>query len=370
MMTFAEIELKRIQKKIKHDIDTFQLNLKDLVVYTEAASGYYFFTPLICAMAGASKVYAVTRNTSWGKASEIIHDTMKLAEAWGYGSIIKCSTEKIESEITTSDIIMNMGHVRPIDRAMIDLMKPTAVIPLMWETWEIRPGEIDLDACDKKGIMVMGTDEKKLEMFPLAGYLVLYLLNQCKVEIYKNKFFVFASGPVLEGIHSVFTDNHIPFYWTGFDQEIPKQCKDNFISPHEKQKILDWISNCEAVICAEHVHPKPVIAVDGIITPEELINANDTTLLLYKGGIIDYPKIKELGIWIYPDKQVPFGTFTTYSYELGPGPVLELNAAGIKVGEVMTRARLMGLSIKEAEEYAFKYSPAMLLNASGRSGPF
>jgi hypothetical protein len=42
-------------------------------------------------------------------------------------------------------VVTNSGHVRPIDEAMVALMKPTAVVPLMFEAWEAEAGRSDLD---------------------------------------------------------------------------------------------------------------------------------------------------------------------------------------------------------------------------------
>ena len=46
-------------------------------------------------------------------------------------------------------------------------------------------------------------------------------------------------------------------------------------------------------------------------------------------------------------------------YYLGPKPVVELYAAGLKVGETMSRGRLSGLTPEKAAESAMKHSLAM-----------
>ena len=62
--------------------------------------------------------------------------------------------------VAQADIITNSGHVRPIDAEMIGWMKPTAVIPLMYEAWEFRDADLDLAACQRRGIVVAGTNER------------------------------------------------------------------------------------------------------------------------------------------------------------------------------------------------------------------
>ena len=50
----------------------------------------------------------------------------------------------------------------------------------------------------------------------------------------------------------------------------------------------------------------------------------------------------------------------TFAY-LGPKPVIELHAAGLKVGEVMARARLEGYPVDEVEQITLRNAPAQLI---------
>jgi len=356
---FSEFERKRIIKIVNQYLDEYKLDLGGLVIYTEAASGYYLFTPLICAMAGAKKVYALTRDSSWGKAEEIKAVTNEFARLWNLDGAIEVVLEKYPEHISQSDIIANLGFVRPIDTEMISWMKETAVIPLMWETWEFRPAEIDLGACKEAGILVMGTDEHKIDFIKYAAYLVWKILFEYNIEIYKNKFFIFTSDPLAKIINEIFYDNKIEYSWTSFDECIENQYKPFFINRNDKESILTYISQCDVVICEEKSHNKCIIGDNGIITPIELRNANDSILLILRSGVVDYKRMKELGIEIYPDSSPAMGHSTVCSYHLGPRTALELNIAGLKVGEAMARARLSGLSLRTAAIQAMKYSPAM-----------
>ena len=51
--------------------ETFRLDLTQLVVYTEAASGTYLHTPILAACAGAERVYALARDSSYGSAADV-----------------------------------------------------------------------------------------------------------------------------------------------------------------------------------------------------------------------------------------------------------------------------------------------------------
>src|SRR6478672_1970860 len=104
-----------------------------MAVYTEAASGAYLFAPILAAMAGARRVYALTADSSYGPGAEIDAMTLSAARRVGVSERLHITLKKAVEHVADSDIITNSGFVRPIDRTMISWMKPTAVVPLMWE---------------------------------------------------------------------------------------------------------------------------------------------------------------------------------------------------------------------------------------------
>ena len=58
---------------------------------------------------------------------------------------------------------------------MVSLMKPTAVVPLMYESWELRHTDVDVAACRRRGLRVAGTNERHPEVaiFEYLGLVVL-----------------------------------------------------------------------------------------------------------------------------------------------------------------------------------------------------
>ena len=81
------------------------------------------------------------------------------------------------------DLVTNTGFVRPIDNNLINSLSSNAVISLMWEPWEIRKNEIDLEKIKEKGIKIFGTNESdyRLKTMNYLGYLVLYFLLDQKI---------------------------------------------------------------------------------------------------------------------------------------------------------------------------------------------
>ena len=163
----------RFIETIKESIRKLELDLEDLVVLTEAASGNYACTPIISALAGSEKVYAYGRDSRFGKAKDVIANIKKIAAKLEVNDKIEFITELDEDLISQADIVTNLGPLRPIGSEFINKMKETAAIPLMREPWEFREGEIDLKACKDRGIIVMGTNENHpdLLIFDYLGHL-------------------------------------------------------------------------------------------------------------------------------------------------------------------------------------------------------
>ena len=103
----------RAVRLMKDAIRTFKLDLAGLNVYTEAANGVYSFTPVIAALAGAGKVHGATQDSRWAPAEQVRRDTMALAGYCGVGDRVHVTLEKVQADVAESDIVTNLGWVRP-----------------------------------------------------------------------------------------------------------------------------------------------------------------------------------------------------------------------------------------------------------------
>src|SRR5262245_24685436 len=124
---------KRLVGLMHSAIERCRLDLSGAVALTEAASGAYAVTPVLAAMAGADRVFAISRTTKYGAFEEISANTQQLAKLAGVASRLEIIAQKTREVVSQSDVITNSGHVRPINAEMISWMKPGVVIPLMYE---------------------------------------------------------------------------------------------------------------------------------------------------------------------------------------------------------------------------------------------
>ena len=70
-------------------------------------------------------------------------------------------------------------------------------------------------------------------------------------------------------------------------------------------------------------------------------------------------KLQKSNLDYFPKNIMPFGVLTHQPYNLGPRPVLELFAAGVKVGEQMARCRISGMSLEKTIKFVLKKTLAM-----------
>jgi hypothetical protein len=166
----------------------------------------------------------------------------------------------------------------------------------MWETWEAREGEIDLAACRQRGILVLGTHEERV---PHSMY------PYCGFTALK---LLFELG--VEGYRT-----RLALLGSGI---LARSIHDIFTRLEIR---TDWFG-------------------DGDGPPQRY--GDLAAFWREHGSLCD--------VLLLADQ---------HSRSLGSKPVLELYAAGLKVGEAMARARLSGLSVDAARAVALRASPAM-----------
>ena len=146
--------------KLIRQVEILELNLKDKIVLTEAASGAYIVTPVIAALAGA-KVYAYSKTTRYGKLEDIFSSTRELAGQFGKFPLDIQLIDHISPEIIAqADVITNSGHLRPLDEPLLRHAKDGLVIPLMYEAWEWRDTDVDIHYVRKRGFQIGATNER------------------------------------------------------------------------------------------------------------------------------------------------------------------------------------------------------------------
>lgn len=342
-------------KKLLRDlISKFGLNLDGLNVYTEAASGYYAYCPILAALAGAKHVTAQVRDSRFGLAQNIVSGTRQLAELYGVGDIIEFVDHRSFQHLARADILTNSGHVRPIDRDLIDALKPTAVIPLMWETWELRQSDFDLARCREREILVLGTNEQagSCNMRPFIALTGLKLMLDLGYD----------GGPVLILGNAPLPGATLVDKFRSLDLHVTWVSDD----PAADIPYCDLMTHFTVeggkythMMVAEHHNSMLLLGPKGLLDFDSISLINPSLQVGILCGNVDASALRASGLRFLPELIAPFGFMTYQPAALGPRPVLTLYAAGLKVGERMARARLQGLSPSQAASLAIHESPAM-----------
>ena len=312
-------------------IDRLSLDLTDRIVLTEAASGAYIVTPIIAAMSGAKKVYALTKSSRFGNAEDIEKSTYALAEYTGVEDRIEVITSKLPEIIAQADIITNSGHIRPIDRAMIELMKPTAVIPLMYEAWEFRQDDVDIKVCRQKGIRVAGTNERHpaIDVFSFLGNMAVKMANDGGLSCFGNHIIVLCDN------------NFNDFICAGLKASGAKVLERKRWSECHNIK-----SSIDGILVALTPQKFCVLTEQDI---GDIANRFPDAVVLQFWGDIDRRELQKKSISFWPITPPPLGHMGILPSDIGPEPIIRLQCGGLKVGEVLVRLRPSSLPTEKID---------------------
>lgn len=339
----------RCYRLIQQALKKFNLNLSGLKILTEAATGYYILTSIIAALAGADKVYALTKDSKYGTIEEVKKTTLSLANRWDIGQKIDIILSRCDERIGEADIVTNLGFMRPIDKELISRLKETAVIPLMFETWEFRKEDVDLAECKRRGIPVLGTNEHapELDTFSYIGPLAIKLAFELDIEVIHSNVVVVGGGAFGESTVKAF--KQLGANVTNIQVNKGDRLDDNWV--------LDEVAKSDLLVFVEHVCRDLLVGTNGQLSLGTLLQINPSISIVHIAGFVDGNAIEQSQIPHRPKKIGSLGYMSITTDYLGPKPLIDLHTAGLKVGEAMARARLGGLTCEEAIQVALKSSP-------------
>ena len=354
--------MSREELIINRVVETFELDLSGLVILTEAASGAYSLNPLIAAQAGAF-VYCIAKDSKFGKSREIEQKLLKDAKQHGLESRIEVVFELNEVPLSELDIVTNSGFVRPIDRELISKLKETCVIPLMWETWEFRHSDFDIFACKENNILCLGTNESSppLLMDPYAGILAVKLLFELQLEVYKTRIVLVGENKFASRIASYLELMGSEVHLFSKNTKILNDCCSNI---YDREDFNTWFTkhglNTDVILLADLESKECFSDSTSLLAPSNLVSINPQIKVGILAGVVDCDLMNRFGVQCFPQQTMPAHFMSYQLYDVGPLPIMELFAAGLKVGEVMARFRLGNFSVLESAKRALEQSPLVM----------
>ena len=235
-----------------------------------------------------------------------------------------------KNHIKEADIITNSGFLRPLNDCFLKHTKSGVVVPLMFESWEIRKKDIDIDSCSKRNIKVAGTWENhpKLLVFDYVKELTIKLIHDAGYEIQGNKFIVWSKDHFGEMAKKGLISNG---------------AKEVLIIDHP-DKLLKELDNVDVIFFCDYNEKRPYFGENGIINLQKLTNKNCHFGIVHLNGELNYKFVQENNIKVYPEINGQTSKMThTLSY-VGLKPVMKLLAAGFKVGQEVLDGKITKLT--------------------------
>jgi hypothetical protein len=308
----------RLVSLIRQAIERCDLQLQNAIVLTEAATGAYAVTPIVAGMAGAKKVFALTRSSRYGTIEQVKAQTQQLADIAGVSRRIEFITEKTPDIVAQADIITNSGHVRPINAEMIGWMKPNSVIGLMYEAWEFRPEDVDLIACRLQSIHVAGINERHpaVDVFSFLGIMAVKLLLDAGIAVYTTNILLLCDNP-FRG----FIERGLVRAGAIVDSV------DSLIGASTSK-------NYDAILVALQPRLEPILGAKEASTIAQYWPG---TLVAQYWGDIDRSAFVANNIPICPEIEPTQGHMGILPSAVGPEPIVRLQTGGLKATEVIWR---------------------------------
>jgi hypothetical protein len=311
------LDPRRLIRLMSTVIDRCALDLSGLTVLTEAASGAYVVTPVLAAMAGAD-VYALAAGTAYASSEKIQELTVELARLGMVMDRIQLIYSKNPTIVGAADIVTNSGQVRPIDAEMIAQMKPSSVVPLMYESWEYRQADVDLKACRGRNIIVAGTNERHPDvgMFSFLGQMAIMQLHEAGIAVRGSHIVLLCDNAFAPFIIQALKN-------AGAEITETRQLTADAISP-----------NCDAVILAMQPREAPAFTADDA---RLLGRQAPGAVLIQYWGDVDRVALVAAEVPFWPIEAPPTGHMGILPSAVGPEPIVRLQAGGLKVGQVLAR---------------------------------
>jgi hypothetical protein len=294
------------------------LDLSGLQVLTEAASGAYAATPVLAAMAGAAGVCALARSSRYGTAEEVGESLLQLARSAGVEASLDIVTALDASRFGRADIVTNSGHLRPLDEPKIGLLKPSAVIPLMYESWELRESDVDLQACRRRGIRVGGTNERhpSVDVFSFLGVMAIRLLHEAGIAVRGSSLLVLCDNDFADSLEETLRANGAACdLMPGLPAGLPARRYD-------------------AALVALRPGPGPFLRKADAL---RLADHSPGCVVAQFWGDVDRTALREAGLPAWPAEAPPAGHMGVLPSAVGPEAIVRLQSGGLKVGEVLAR---------------------------------
>ncbi len=342
---FPGLQVLRLARRA---VERHRLDLRGLRVLTEAATGYRRVTPVIAALAGADEVYAVGRDSAQAARRDAEAQTAYLAELAGVQDRVRLFTTRLQAPLAAVDLVTDLPGVRPVDEAILRNVSSTAAVSLMRGAARWHPADVDVAACRRLGIAVAGVDEDAIGLYRYLPMAVVRGLLEAGVELVGASVTVAGEGPGYPYVVRALAQLGAHVYVAA-----PESAGRIGLYGGEKSgdqlgedAVLGRLAECDGLVLCPASGDERWVGPGAAVDAARLAEAAPHLAVVTVDAQADGRSIAAAGLRCAPagGPDAPF--------ELLPQPLVELAAAGLKVAEVMARARQRGSSPLAAEQLA------------------
>ena len=348
---------RRALRLAERAIAAHRLDLSGLRVLTEAAVGYQRLTPVVAALAGADEVYAVGRDSVSASRRDAEAQTRWLAGVAGVQERIRFFPTRLQAPLHKVDIVTDLPGVRPVDESIVRNLTTGAVVTLMRGTAAWRTADVDVASCRRAGIPVAGLDEDAVGLYRWTALTAVHGLLELGVEIAGATLAVAGDGPAYGHVVRALAQLGARILVATPDNAgRVSLCGGEKIGPDlGGQMARGRLAEAEALIVCPGEPGRRVIGPGAEVDASALAAVAPHLAVLCLEGEVDRRGLAAAGLACRPAEG------PAAAADLLPQAVVELHVAGLKVGEVMARARQRGSSPPVAEELAAAEAHAELL---------
>jgi hypothetical protein len=319
----VEIDRPKVLELIRQQLATHQLDLTGTTIVAGAGAGYQAAIATMAALAGATQVMAFARESKgYPNAADAAAATLALAQSAGVIDRVEILDHLDSRRWRDVDIIAASMQVGPISRSIVELLPSRAVISLMAEPWELRPGLLDFEACHDIGIKVVAPNlgHPTVMLLPEFARLSCMLLEEAGIELRGARLAVISDTPCA------------PFIGRALSEHGARAS----IFTHPMKLTADaW----DAIVVAMRPSDKPAMNINSL---GWIAERAPEALLVQFSGEVDRLAAAYFGMRVWPPKKPGRGQVGLPLEVLGPAPTIRKMAAGLKAAERAYRGAELG----------------------------
>ena len=348
---------RHVLRLIRRAVERHRLDLGGLGVLTEAGVGYRRVTPVIAGLAGASVVYAVARDSLEAPRRAAEEQTRYLCDLAGLGERVRFVANRLQAGLGEVDVVTDLPGVRPVDEAVLRNIGEGAAVTLMKGVAHWRAADVDAATCRRRGVAVAGVDEDGVDLYRFLPDAATWGMLQLGVAVAGAVVVLAGDGPMWSKVARGLAAGGARVLAAVPDSTgRASLCGAEKVADALPEAVAAGaLAEADALVLCPSDPEARTIHVRGWIEAAALAAAAPHLAVVSLSGEVDRRGLAGAGLRSWP------GAGDPAPFEFLPAPLIELHVAGLKVGEVMARARRRGSSSLAAEQAAAVEAHAELL---------